>query len=141
MLIENQPMKPPTVESCRNQLNTSSALDEMPIRDKKAKALEQSTATIGKPFFVHLVRIWGACLRIAKPKRMREEQKRNEFPAENALVNMPAVTIVGNAFMFAFCIAITNGDCVAVPVDGEDAVNRFSSVDDTMSPATKTPRM
>jgi hypothetical protein len=28
---------------------------------------------------------------------MREEQKRNELPAENALVNMPAVTIPGNA--------------------------------------------
>jgi hypothetical protein len=55
------------------------------------------------------------------------------------------MAIAGNVehrpFMFAFFIAITNGDCVAVPVDCEDAVNRFSSVDDTMSPATKTPRI
>jgi hypothetical protein len=28
---------------------------------------------------------------------MREEQKSNELPAENALVNIPAVTILGNA--------------------------------------------
>jgi hypothetical protein len=28
---------------------------------------------------------------------MRDEQKRNELPAENALVNMPAVTMEGSA--------------------------------------------
>jgi len=42
--------------------------------------------------------------------------------------------------MFAWFIAITNGDCVAVPVEFE-ALSRFGSVEETMSPATKMPRI
>jgi hypothetical protein len=40
--------------------------------------------------------------------------------------------------MFARLIAITNGDCAAVPVEFE-GLNRSVLVEGTMSPATKMP--
>ena len=55
------------------------------------------------------------------------------------------MAVVGNIknrpFMFARLIAITNGDCRTVPADCEVELNRFSSSEDTMSPATKIPRI
>jgi hypothetical protein len=86
---------------------------------------------------------------------MREEQKRNEFPAENALAMKPAFTTEGNttwqgemrhSFMENLkytplipdiCIAITNGDCAEKPVP----VKRSVLFEGTMSPAMKTPRI
>ena len=50
---------------------------------------------MGRPFFVHLAKILGACPRSARPYRIRDEQKRKLLPAENALVKIPALTIEG----------------------------------------------
>lgn len=68
---------------------------------------------------------------------MREEQKRNELPAENALVMKPAFAMAGNTLIPEICIAITNGDFAEKPVPA----NRSGLSEGTMSPAMKTPRM
>ena len=45
--------------------------------------------------FEHRVKILGACPRRARPYRIRDEQKRNEFAALNALVMTPALMMLG----------------------------------------------
>jgi len=52
---------------------------------------------MGRPLLVHLVKILGACPRKARPYKIRDEQKRNEFAALNALVVMPALMMLGRA--------------------------------------------
>jgi len=52
---------------------------------------------MGRPLLVHFVKIFGACPRRARPYRIRDEQKRNEFAALNALVMTPALMMLGRA--------------------------------------------
>lgn len=49
----------------------------------------------GSPESVHLAKILGACPRRARPYRIRDEQKRKEFAALNALVMTPALMMLG----------------------------------------------
>jgi hypothetical protein len=56
---------------------------------------ENPTAIRGSPELVHLAKILGACPRRARPYRIRDEQKRNEFAALNALVMTPALMMLG----------------------------------------------
>jgi len=106
-LIDPQPKNPPTVERLTNQLNTVSAPDEMFMRASKENMLENATATQGRPLFVHFVKTLGACPRRARPYRIRDEQKRNEFAALNALVVTPALMMLGRTLIPALVIAMT----------------------------------
>jgi hypothetical protein len=54
-----------------------------------------STAASGSPFDVQYVKYFGACPRSANPYRIRDEQNRKLFPAENALVNTQALMMCG----------------------------------------------
>jgi len=54
-----------------------------------------STETIGRPFFVQYEKMRGACPRIDRPYKIRDEQNKNELPAEKALVKMAALMIEG----------------------------------------------
>ena len=49
----------------------------------------------------------GACPRMERPYKMRDEQKRNELAAENALVKTTALMIEGRVWMPARRIAMT----------------------------------
>ena len=53
------------------------------------------------------VKIRGACPRMARPYKMREEQNKNELPAENALVKIAALMMEGSVWMPARLIAMT----------------------------------
>ena len=44
---------------------------------------------------MHLVKILGACPRKARPYKIRDEQKKYEFAALNALVVIPALMMLG----------------------------------------------
>jgi hypothetical protein len=74
---------------------------------RNAKILENPTAIRGSPEFVHLAKILGACPRRARPYRIRDEQKRNEFAALNALVMTPALMMLGRTLIPAFVMAMT----------------------------------
>jgi hypothetical protein len=54
-----------------------------------------STAASGSPFDVQYVKYFGACPRSANPYKIRDEQNRKLFPAENALVNTQALMMCG----------------------------------------------
>lgn len=62
---------------------------------------------IGRPFFVQYEKTRGACPRMDRPYKMRDEQNKNELPAENALVKMAALMTEGKAWMPARRIAMT----------------------------------
>ena len=64
-------------------------------------------AVIGRPFFVQYEKTRGACPRMERPYKMRDEQKRNELAAENALVKTTALMIEGSVWMPARLIAMT----------------------------------
>ena len=56
---------------------------------------EVITATHGRPFLVQVVKIFGALFCTANPYRMRDAEKINVFPAENADVINTALTMEG----------------------------------------------
>jgi len=136
-LIDAQVKKPATVLKLTNQLKTFVAPEDKFMNDNNAKRQQVRTATIGRPFLVVYENSFGACPRIERPYRMREEQNRNEFPAENAEVKMAAFTIEGRALIPARCMAITYGEAVAVPPPFRSS----SSSDGTNKPEMMMPRM
>ena len=83
-LIAPQVMKPAIVMMFVSHVNTDSAELCTLMNDKNAKAPEVRTATIGRPAFVQYAKTFGACPRIDRPYRIRDEQNRKELDAENA---------------------------------------------------------
>lgn len=49
----------------------------------------------------------GACPRMDRPYKIRDEQNKNELPAENALVKIAALTMDGRVWIPARRIAMT----------------------------------
>lgn len=88
-------------------MKTVTAPEEVFMNAKKANALVKSTAARGRPFFVQYVKILGACPRRARPYNTREEEKRNELPAENAEVKMHALMMCGRTLMPERVMAMT----------------------------------
>ena len=80
---------------------------KLEANDKNANALAASTAKSGSPLLVQYANTLGACPRSASPYSTRDEQKRNEFPAENAEVKTPALMMCGRTLMLARVMAIT----------------------------------
>ena len=74
------------------------------------------TAQYGTPCREVLKNTLGACPPIAKPTKVLDETYTNEFPADQALVKMTALTIEGRALIWAFWIAITHGELAALDV-------------------------
>ena len=66
-----------------------------------------STAMIGRPFSVQYEKTRGACPRMDRPYKIRDEQNKNELPAENALVKTAALMIEGRVWIPARRIAMT----------------------------------
>ena len=79
----------------------------------------------------------GACPRIDRPYKTRDEQNKNEFPAENALVKIAALIIDGNVWIPARRIAMTYGDWEAVP----DPLSKLGSSYGTSMPVIRIPRI
>ena len=124
MLNDHQVKNPPTVDRFTNQLNTVSESVDTFMNDKNANALAASTAKSGSPLLVQYANTFGACPRSASPYSTRDEQNRNELPAENADVNTPALMMCGSTLIPARVIAITYGDSAALPV----SESRFGSL-------------
>ncbi len=107
MFIAHQPKNPPTVDRFTNQVNTVAAPALTFMNESSEKALAVSTASSCSPFFVQYVRNRGSCPRSASPYSTRDEQNRNELPAEKADVNTPALAMCGSTLMPARVIAMT----------------------------------
>lgn len=105
--MQSQVKKPATVVKFTNQLNTwTEPLDKF-MKERKAKQPTVRTAIIGRPCFVQYAKIFGACPRMARPYKIRDEQNRNELPAEKALVKIAALIIDGRTFIPARVKAMT----------------------------------
>jgi hypothetical protein len=72
-----------------------------------------------------------------RPYKIRDEQNKNELPAENALVKMAALIMEGKVWIPARRIAMTYGDWAAVP----PPLSRLGSSNGTSIPVIRTPRM
>lgn len=88
-------------------LKTCSDEDCVFMKESIEKQLEKSTAASGRPLFVQYENIFGAWPLMDNPYKIRDEQKRREFPAENALVRIPALITDGSTFIPARVNAIT----------------------------------
>ena len=135
-LIAPQVMKPAIVMMFVSHVNTDSAELCTLMNDKNAKAPEVRTATIGRPAFVQYAKTFGACPRIDRPYRIRDEQNRKELDAENAEVKTAALMIDGSTLIPERVIAMTYGDSAALPV----SARRFGSLYGTSMPVMRTPR-
>jgi hypothetical protein len=72
-----------------------------------------------------------------RPYKIRDEQNKNELPAENALVKMAALIMEGKVWMPARRIAMTYGDWAAVPLP----LSKLGSSDGTSMPVIRIPRI
>lgn len=73
----------------------------------KKKLTQKMTATMGRPFLVHLAKMIGACFLSANPYKIRDEVNRYELPAEKAEVKTHALTREGKPLTPARIMAIT----------------------------------
>lgn len=81
--MRGEPRK--TVEGCEQEEQTP----------RGTTLTEANMENNGRPFLVQYVKNFGACPRSARPYRIRDAQNRKLFPAEIALVKIPALMICG----------------------------------------------
>jgi hypothetical protein len=72
------------------------------MKERNEKAAQKRRHSQGRPSFLVLRNIFGACPRTASPYNVREDTKRSAVPADQALVRSAALMIDGNTETPAF---------------------------------------